>query len=150
MMRRLVLALMSFALLVACEQDAPNGPPKVTPPSDDVGQSPLPTRRLDAGRKGDGPTRVVAELAGTWHGEATTKEEGRAVGVLRVSDHGDVNYEVTSSGKRTTGRLRIDSWDGTELQVRDGARTYKVRGVLSGDAFQTRLPLVGEVTLNRR
>ena len=84
MMRRLVLALMLFALLVACEQDAPNGPPKVTPPSDDVGQSPPPTRRLDAGRTGGDPTRVGTSVGGDLSALAYDYQDTRFTGRLEI------------------------------------------------------------------
>lgn len=151
----LAITVLLTAVFTGCE-DGPPGAPVVPkePPHDDPLTKPTGERR-DAGAVNpaldDRPARRdFSELTGTWQGQARTEEYGLARAELHVTGDGVVLYTVTGQGKTQSDQFRIERWDGETLRVRDDSAAYDITATLSGERLQATLPMVGQVTFERR
>lgn len=147
-----VLALAGHGLLVGCDQKPPGTPPTLKDPPRDGSV----TGRLsddepagdDLGQRQE--RRELAELAGSWHGQASTQEYGVATAEFTVTGDGVVMFTVSGQGKTQSDRFRIESWDGKILRIRHEDDRYEIAATLSDKSLRAELPIVGSVILERR
>lgn len=136
---RVALTLV-LAFPIACDEPEPPGAPAEPPGATNDGGPE--GRRADRSR--------IAELAGSWTGHADTRDYGRVVAVLTISESGVVVAQLVGKAPSVNRQVEITSWDGEQILARDqtGAR-YRVSAVLDGNKLTVEVPTIGPVDLRR-
>ena len=89
-------------------------------------------------------------LAGSWSGHVMTVSYGLVAGSISIDAEGNGSGVVTARGMTFSRSVSIDAWDGSHLQVRVGGVAYTIPARLTGAQLDADLPMVGEISLNRK